>query len=234
MTLLLHELGGRSLALLARPAGAVSLTSAPPAADLSDDRVTWTRIAERFTPAWPRLSSPDHARLAIPALQAQLDREWQDRQEARQARPQAFTPGEGLRPPCNGQGIVWSEYNHRWLDILVLPVGLAALPDARGRMRFARHKVAGLPFLGVAMVEWTARLGWPRGRTRSVFLVVMLAGNMLPPAHAHAVANVKEAPLVELSHLHLAVLAVVRGRARWPWPSCLALTGLLLILSREA
>ena len=116
---------------------AASLTSVPPAIDLPDDRVTWAEITERFTPAWPRLASPAHGDLAIPALQARLDTEAQAQASA--ARPQAFTPGEGVLPPRNAQDIAWSEYNHHWAGICVLLVGLAALLDATGRIALARH-----------------------------------------------------------------------------------------------
>lgn len=142
---------------------AASLTSVPPAVDLPEDRVTWAEIAERFTPAWPRLSSPDHADLAIPALQARLDEEWRARQAAQQDRPQAFTPGEGLLPPRNAQDIAWSEFNHHWAGISVLLVGLAALLDATGRVPWARHwPLLFLPFAVVLqiIVEPT---GWPMG-----------------------------------------------------------------------
>lgn len=127
---------------------AASLTSVPPATDLPEDRVTWSEIAERFTPDWRRLSSPDHAGLAIPALQARLDEEWQARRAAQRKRPTAFTPGEGLLPPRNAQDIAWSEYNHHWAGITVLLVALAALLDATGRVPPARHWP--LLFLGLA------------------------------------------------------------------------------------
>jgi copper resistance protein D len=266
---------------------AASLTSVPPAADLPEDRVTWAEITGRFTPAWPRLSSPGHADLAIPALQARLDAEWQEREA--QQRPDAFTPGEGLLPPRNAQDIAWSEYNHHWSGIMVLLVGLAALLDATGRVPLARHwplvflglagfillrsdpeawplgeiglldslrdpevvqhKLAALLVTGFALAEWAVRLGRIGGRFRFVFPVAMLAGGVLLLAHTHAISNVKEALLVELSHLPLAVLAVVGGCARWTelrgppalarparwiWPACLVLIGLLLILYREA
>ncbi|WP_431266804.1 CopD family protein [Dankookia sp. P2] len=268
---------------------AASLTSVPPAADLPEDRVSWGEIAERFTPAWPRLESPSHADLALPALQAQLDAEWQKRQAAQAAKPQAFTPGEGLLPPRNAQDIAWSEYNHHWAGVMVLLVGLAALLDATGRVRLARHwplvfiglagfiflrsdpeawplgeiglleslrdpevvqhKLAGLLVVGFAVVEWWVRLGRITGRARFVFPSAMVAGGVLLLAHTHAISNVKDALLVELSHLPLAVLAVVGGAARftelrgpaemarvarWVWPVCLVLIGLLLILYREA
>ena len=52
---------------------AASLTSVPPAIDLTQDRVSWPEIIERNMPEWPRLVSPDHDALAIPALQDRLD-----------------------------------------------------------------------------------------------------------------------------------------------------------------
>ncbi len=353
---------------LAVLAVAASLTSVPPAADLPDDRVTWAEITQRFTPAWPRLSSPDHADLAIPALQSALDAEWRQRQAAQ--RPQAYTPGEGLLPPRNAQDIAWSEYNHHWAGILVLLVGLAALLDATGRVPPARHwpllflglagfillrsdpeawplgeiglaaslrdpevvqhKLAALLVAGFALAEWAVRLARPgaarggagqaggraalagigqgfavlarfggegparlvpagqpgaglgatgdaafggplaghgsrycfagpgpvgrlqamaAGRLRFVFPLAMLAGGLLLLAHTHAVSNVKEAQLIELSHLPLAVLAVLGSCARWTelrgppelarpasrvWPVCLVLIGVLLLLYREA
>jgi putative copper resistance protein D len=268
---------------------AASLTSVPPAADLPEDRVTWAEITERFAPAWPRLESPSQADLAIPALQAQLDAEWRQREAAQAQRPQAFTPGAGLPPPRNAHNIAWSEYNHHWSGFMVLLVGLAALLDATGRVPLARHwplvflglagfvlvrsdaeawplgeiglldslrdpevlqhRLAGLLVVGFALTEWSVRLGRITGRARYVFPASMVAGGVLLLAHTHAIANVKEALLVELSHLPLGVLAVAGGcarfaelrgpaevsrLARWIWPACLVLIGVLLILYREA
>jgi putative copper resistance protein D len=68
---------------------AASLTSVPPAVDLTQDRVSWQEIKDRNVPEWPSLRSPDHDALALPALQAKLDQE----AAARQAKPQvAFVP----------------------------------------------------------------------------------------------------------------------------------------------
>lgn len=301
--LLLHRLGAGAAALarvrrfveaeaaigLAALALAASLTSVPPAADLPEDRVAWSDIAERFTPAAPRFSSPSHADLAIPALQARLDAEWGAREQAQASRPQAFTPGEGLLPPRNAGDIAWSEYNHHWSGLLVLLVGFAALLDSTGRVPLARHwpllflllalfigvrsdpeawplgeiglldslrdpevvqhKLAALLVAGFAVAEWAVRLGRLRGRLRFVFPGAMLAGGLLLMSHTHAIGNVREALLVELSHLPLAVLAVVGGSARWTelrgppelarpaaavWPACLVLIGVLLLIYREA
>jgi len=268
-------------------AAAASVTSLPPAVDLTTDRVSWQEIVERFTPQWPRLASPDRADLAIPALQARLDAEWQRARET--PRPRAFQPGEGELPPRNAQDIAWSEYNHHWAGIMVLLVGLAALLDATRSVPLARHwpllflglagfilvrsdpeawplgdiglleslrdpevvqhKLAALLVVGFALSEWGVRLGRLRGGARYVFPSAMVAGGVLLLAHAHAIADQKEALLVELSHLPIGVLAVVGGAARfvelrgpeglarigrWLWPICLVLISAILILYREA
>ncbi len=124
---------------------AASLTSVPPAVDLTQDRVTWQEIAERNTPEWPRLSSPNHDLLALPALQSKLDAE----AAAKKAAPQiAFIPGAGELPPRNADDIAWSEYNHHWAGLIVIAIGLLALLNRAG-LRLARHWP--LTFLGLAV-----------------------------------------------------------------------------------
>ncbi|HEY0425238.1 MAG TPA: CopD family protein, partial [Rhodopila sp.] len=124
---------------------AASLTSVPPAVDLTQDRVSWQEIRERNTPQWPRLSSPDHDVLALPALQAKLDQEAATAKAAPQA---AFTPGGGELPPRNADDIAWSEYNHHWSGLFVASIGLLALLNRAG-VRAARHWP--LIFLGLAV-----------------------------------------------------------------------------------
>ncbi len=85
---------------------AASLTSVPPAVDLSRDRVTWAEIAERNTPHMPRLASPDHDSLALSELQAQLDAE---AARAKSAPLPAVVPGSGELPARNAADIAWSE-----------------------------------------------------------------------------------------------------------------------------
>jgi copper resistance protein D len=69
--------------------------------------------------------------------------------------------------------------------------------------------------------------------------------------HTHAISNIQDAFLVELTHVPLALLAVAAGWARWleirvpdpgplheiagrVWPVCFALIGIVLLLYREA
>jgi len=123
---------------------AASLTSVPPAVDLARDRVTWPEIEARNTPVWPRLASPDHDALTLPALQAQFDAEAAAHAQAPQP---VFVPGSGDIPARNAEDIAWSEYNHHWAGIFVALIGLLALLNQAG-VRWARHWP--LAFLGLA------------------------------------------------------------------------------------
>lgn len=117
---------------------AASLTSLPPAVDLPNDRATWDRIVERvLTFKTPRLVSPSHADLAIPALQARLDQDAAS--QSRHMTPPAFIPGAGALPPRNTFDVAWSEYNHHWAGIFVLVIGLLALAERSGWAPWARH-----------------------------------------------------------------------------------------------
>jgi putative copper resistance protein D len=265
---------------------AASLTSVPPAVDLTQDRVSLHEIVERNTPAWPRLVSPDHDKLALPALQAQLDQA--AAVAARHPAP-AFTPGSGVIPPRNADDVAWSEYNHHWSGIFVLAIALLALLNQAG-LRWARHWP--LLFLGLAaflfvrsdpetwpmgniglleslrdvevlqhrvfvlliiifgLFEWRVRTGGlARGAASLVFPLITAAGGALLLTHSHAIANVKDQLLIELTHTPLALAGISAGWARWleirlpgrggriagwVWPLCFVLVGLLLMNYREA
>ncbi len=265
---------------------AASLTSVPPAVDLTQDRVTWQEIVARNTPHWPRIQSPDHDTLALPELQAQLDAE----AAQHTAPPQvAFVPGSGDLPPRNAADIAWSEYNHHWSGMFVLAIGILALLNQAG-LRWARHWP--LLFLGLAfflflrsdpetwplgdigffesfrdvevlqhrmfvvlivvfaVFEWRVRAtGRTTGWTPLVFPLMSAAGGALLLTHSHAIANIKDQLLIELTHTPLALAGIVAGWSRWLelrlkppasrvagwiWPVCLIFVGMLLLLYREA
>jgi len=138
---------------------AASLTSVPPAVDLTRDRVSWHEIVARNTPQWPHLSSPDRDSLALPALQEKLDAEAAAKQAAP---PAAFIPGAGELPPRNAADIAWSEYNHHWAGLIVAAVGLLALLNHAG-LRSARHWPLIFLALAVFLFFRSDPETWPMG-----------------------------------------------------------------------
>jgi putative copper resistance protein D len=265
---------------------AASLTSVPPAVDLSQDRVGWSEIRERNLPQMPTLASPDHDALALPALQAQLDAE---AAQKRTAAPPAFVPGSGELPARNAADVAWSEYNHHWSGLFVTAIGLLGLLHRAG-VRWARHWPLALLGLAVflflrsdpevwplgeigffesfrdvevlqhrvfvvlivafAAFEWgvrTGRLHDPRAAL--VFPLLTALGGALLLTHSHAIANVKDQLLIELSHTPLALAGIAAGWARWlelradgrvqrvagwVWPVCFVVVGAILLNYREA
>jgi putative copper resistance protein D len=267
---------------------AASITSMPPAVDLTQDRVTLSELVERITPALPRLTSPDHATLAIPALQARLDDERRAEQASTTVR--AFVPGSGTLPPRNAEDLEWSEYNHHWAGLLVLAMGLAALAQRSGHAPWAKHwpllflllaaflflradpeawpmgeiglieslkdpevaqhRLFVLLIVAFALFEWGVRTGRIAShKLMRVFPLLTALGGTLLLTHSHALGNVKEELLIDMTHLPIAVLGISAGWARWlevdapaeegrwagwVWPACFVLIGLLLLGYREA
>jgi copper resistance protein D len=265
---------------------AASLTSQPPAVDLTEDRANLHEIVERLTPQWPRLASPTHASLALSELQAQIDAA----AAANAPRPKAFVPGEGVLPPRNAEDIAWSEYNHHWAGLFVLAIGLLALAERTGLAPWARHwpllfialaaflfirsdpEVWPLGDIGffaslrdpevmqhrifVALItvfglfEWRVRAGGlRRSGAALVFPLVIALGGILLLTHSHALCNIKDQLLIEISHVPLALCGITAGWARWLelrlddpdsriaswiWPVAFVLVGIILLLYREA
>jgi putative copper resistance protein D len=269
---------------------AASLTSVPPAVDLTQDRASWADIVTRNTPEWPSFTSPDHDRLAIPELQAKLDAE----AAHHAATPSvAFIPGAGELPPRNADDVAWSEYNHHWSGLFVVAIGLLALLNRAGLswakhwpllfiglgvflfirsdpevwplgeigffesfrdVEVLQHRAFVLLIVGFAFFEWRVRAGnWMNKNAALVFPLMCAIGGGLLLTHSHAIANIKEQLLIELTHTPLALSGIIAGWARWleirldpktnpllvhvagwTWPVCLLLCGLLLLNYREA
>jgi putative copper resistance protein D len=169
---------------------AASLTSVPPAVDLTQDRVTWQEIVARNTPHWPRIQSPDHDSLALPELQAQLDAE----AAQHTAPPQvAFVPGSGDLPPRNAADIAWSEYNHNWSGVFVLAIGILALLNQAGQ-RWARHWP--LVFLGLGG-----------------FLLIRSDPEVWPIGNIGLIESLRDAEVVQ--HRVFAALPIAFGLFEW-------------------
>ncbi len=170
---------------------AASLTSVPPGVDLTQDRATWSEIVARdLSPVWPSLVSPDHDRLAIPALQAKLDEE----ARARAAEPRAaFVEGSGELPPRNPDDIAWSEYNHHWSGIFVFAIGVLALLNQAG-VGWARHWP--LVFLGLA-----------------AFLFIRSDPEVWPLGDIGLLASLRDVEVVQ--HRAFVLLIVIFGVFEW-------------------
>jgi len=241
---------------------AASLTSLPPAVDLTHDRATLSEVATRFTPRMPTLRSPSLSEM----------------------------PLDDPLAPRNDADRAWSEFNHHVSGILVLIMGLLALLHATGRARWARHWP--LVFLGLAafmivrndpgswplgpegfwegwlvatvaqhrffvllvivfgIFEWMVRSGRLASRRAALIfpLLCVIGGGMLL-SHSHAAQNLKDEFLLEVTHAPLGLLALVIGWGRWLelrlpegrgrvpgvlWAVALVLVGALLIIYRES
>jgi len=137
---------------------AASLTSLPPAADLTHDRVSAREILTRMAPRPPRLGSPTMQELPEDVYAAQSKA-----LEAGSFATESYVPGQAGTRPNTPAEKAWSEYNHHWAGILVLAIGFLALLAQAGHISWARHWP--LAFLGLAVFLFL-RSGpevWPLG-----------------------------------------------------------------------
>jgi putative copper resistance protein D len=243
---------------------AASLTSLPPAVDVTTDRASVTEVAARFTPTAPRLTSPpidELLRTADPLMGRQIERKPVER--------------------------AWSEYNHHWAGLFVVTMGVLAILHFVG-VRPARHWP--LVFLGLATFLFVRNdpRAWPLGpagfwesltlpdvlqhrtfvllviafgifewmvRTERlaerpwayVFPLLCAVGGGLLLTHSHAMFNLKDEFLTEVTHAPLGILGAFAGWGRWLevrlpaagaapgwiWRGCFTAVGLILLFYRE-
>jgi putative copper resistance protein D len=113
---------------------AASLTSLPPAADLTHDRVTGSEIVARMSPRTPRFASPSVQELPEDVYVAQ-----KKAFEVGSLSTESYVPGQtGTRPNTPAEK-AWSEYNHHWAGIVVLSMGVLALVAQAGKVSWARN-----------------------------------------------------------------------------------------------
>jgi putative copper resistance protein D len=113
---------------------AASLTSLPPAADLTHDRVSGTEIFARMSPRSPRFASPSVQELPEDIYAAQ-----KKAFESGSLSTESYVPGQAGTRPNTPAEKAWSEYNHHWAGIVVLAMGLLALVAQAGQVSWARH-----------------------------------------------------------------------------------------------
>jgi putative copper resistance protein D len=114
----------------------------------------------------------------------------------------------------------------------------------------AQHRFFVVLIVAFAVFEWGIQTGHLQSQAAAlVFPSVCFLGGAALLTHSHALSNIREATLIELSHISLAILAVLAGWARWlelrllpsdtqilsrVWPACFVLMGFVLLFYREA
>jgi putative copper resistance protein D len=130
------------------------------------------------------------------------------------------------------------------------PLGSISFVDSLRDVEVLQHRFFVLLIVVFGLFEWRVRLtGQRTGWQPLVFPMVSALGGAALLTHSHAIANVKQQLLVELTHTPLALAGVAAGWARWlelrlkppgsriagwVWPVCFMLVGALLLLYREA
>lgn len=113
-----------------------------------------------------------------------------------------------------------------------------------------QHRIFVLLVVAFALFEWGVRTGRVVSPSASlVFPAVCAIGGALLLTHTHALSNIKQELLIELTHLPLAIFAVAAGWSRWLelrmagphrqvagwiWPLCFVMIGAVLLNYREA
>jgi putative copper resistance protein D len=137
---------------------AASMTSQAPGVDLTEGRVTFQQIAQRFGPRMPRFSSPDLKEIS-PSIE-QLTK-----QAAAQGKelPAAFVPGSSGFDTNKPADIAWSEYNHNCAGFIVFLVGVLALLSRNRYFSWAKIWPLAFLLLAVFLFFRADPENWPMG-----------------------------------------------------------------------
>jgi putative copper resistance protein D len=244
---------------------AAALGSVPPAVDQMADRATLAEIAFRFTPRWPTLSTPSFTELAQASdlTDKEAPRTIQDSlwSEYNHNVSGLFVLAMGLLAVLERTGR--ASWARNWPLLFVglgafllfrsdpetWPLGPQGFWQSLGDPEVLQHRLLGVLPAIFGVFEWLVRTGRLRDeRLALVFPFVCAISGALLLAHAHTLQNIKEAYLMEVTHLPLAVVGIVVGWSRWlelrlperegaiagrVWAPGLALVGLLLLFYRE-
>ena len=112
---------------------AASMTAQPPAVDLPNDTVQPSHIWLRYHPVWPRLKSPPESELSTRRPGQVISADDPTR------RTVAYTT-EGMPVSLRTlNDMKWSEYNHHWMGLIVLGMGILAVLARTGRAPWAEY-----------------------------------------------------------------------------------------------
>ncbi len=244
---------------------AASLTSLPPAVDVREDRATVAEVAGRFVPAMPRLVSPPVAELnrtaepltATPNERLPIERAWS---EYNHHWAGFFVVLMGLLAIAERLGARWAR--HWPLVFLGLaaflfirndpkawPLGPTGFWESLTLPDVLQHRVFVLLVIAFAVFEWSVRTGRLAPRPWGyVFPLLCAVGGGLLLTHSHAMFNLKQEFLTEVTHAPLGLFGAFAGwgrwlelrwpeassRAGWAWTLCFTAVGLVLLVYREA
>jgi len=136
---------------------AASMTASPPAVDLPDDTVQPSHILARLEPKWPLLRSPDLAALSTRMPGHHYSADDPTRKTI------AYT-SEGS--PLSIRSIAdrkWSEYNHHWMGLIVMGMGLLALLARTGHAKWAENWPLLMIGIGIFILFRGDPDTWPLG-----------------------------------------------------------------------
>jgi putative copper resistance protein D len=257
---------------------AASLTSQPPAVDQVSEIVTPAQVWHRFKPEPPRLAynfipetdaatgkplPPPNAtavnidgvpltpRFINNTIESESNHHWMG----------LVVLAMGLLALLARTGKVrWAEY---WPLLLIgiaifivlfadtecWPIGWKSVGACFADPEVFQHRMAALVCVGFAVFELRVRKQKKENDPWAMVFPLMCAlGGAVLLTHQHAISNVKENSLVELSHVPMGVIAVFAGWARWLelrlpeenraipswiWPMCFVLIGAGLLNYRE-
>ena len=134
-------------------------------------------------------------------------------------------------------------------DPEVWPLGPVGFWESFRDVEVMQHRIYVVLTAAFGLFEWGVRTGRIRDRRAAlVFPLLTALGGALLLTHSHAIANIKDQLLIELTHTPLALAGIAAGWARWlelrargrvariagwVWPVCFVLVGAILLLYRE-
>ncbi len=135
-------------------------------------------------------------------------------------------------------------------DPEVWPLGQIGFFDSLRDPEVVQHKVFVSLITLFGLFEWCVRTGnIAHPKAALVFPLITALGGMLMLTHSHALANIKDQLLIEISHVPLALSGIIAGWARWlelrldgrasciaswVWPVAFVMVGFILLSYREA
>jgi putative copper resistance protein D len=132
------------------------------------------------------------------------------------------------------------------------PLGPNGFWESFGEADVLQHRAAVVLIILFAIFQYRVEMKWMKSMAAAlVFPGVCALGGVVLLTHTHALGNIKEEMLTELSHTPLAIFGIMAGWSRWLelrlpeangarkylawiWPVCFIFVGLILLNYRES